>query len=124
MGNNDLTPASPDLVWKIYSGLSEECRHFNGLQSTYRSLASTWLLATFAGIGFVLKDIHTPYSHLFIGGIALAGALGILMLWLLDLKVYHLLLAAAFAEQLRLERKYDWLPRMAHSMMAGQKGQG
>jgi hypothetical protein len=80
-----------DLVWNIYKNLTAQCEHFNTLESTYRALASTWLLAAFAGIGFILKDIHSE-RELYVAAIAAAGAVGILLLWLLDLMVYHRLL--------------------------------
>lgn len=56
MGDEPVTPESPALVWQMYSGLTEQCQHFNTLESSYRTLASTWLLAAFGGIGFLLKE--------------------------------------------------------------------
>lgn len=38
-----------DCVWKIVQECGEEERHFNQLQSVYRGIASSWLLATFGG---------------------------------------------------------------------------
>jgi len=116
--------ASEDLVWDIYKNLTEQCEHFNSIESTYRTLASTWLLAAFAGIGFVLKDIRSEHGSLFIAAIASAAAVGIFLLWLLDLMVYHRLLGAAFAEQLALENRHVWLPQVAHGMMGAHGGAG
>ena len=115
---------SPELVWSIYKALSEQCEHFNGLESSYRTLASTWLLAAFAGMGFVLKEIHTGQQLLLVAGIAAVAAIGILLLWLLDQMVYHRLLSAAFAEQLALERQHAWLPQVAHRMMQAHGNTG
>ena len=117
-------PVSEDLVWEIYKNLTEQCEHFNGIESTYRTLASTWLLAAFAGIGFVLKDIDSEHRPFFIAAIAGAAAVGIFLLWLLDLMVYHRLLGAAFAEQLALESRHAWLPQVAHGMMGAHGGAG
>lgn len=118
--------SAPTLIWDMYKSLTEQCAHFNSLESTYRSLTSTWLLATFGGIGFVLQEqaslkLYVPYL---IAAIAFAGAAGVLLLWLLDLGVYHKLLSSAFSEQLRLEKQNPWLPQVAHKMMETQKGIG
>lgn len=73
-------------------------RHFNQMQSSCRTLASTWLLATLGGIGYVIGNIN--YSPRVIDAktagslIALAGGTGIFLLWLVDIVVYHRLLVA------------------------------
>jgi hypothetical protein len=117
-------PASEDLVWDVYKSLTAQCEHFNSIESTYRTLASTWLLAAFAGIGFIMKDIQSEDVPLFIAAVASAAAIGIFLLWLLDLMVYHRLLGAAFAEQLALEKRHAWLPQVAHGMMGAHGGAG
>lgn len=114
----------PDLVWRIYSDLAQQCQHFNQLESGYRTLASTWLLAAFGGIGLVLKDHVGGAPTLLIAGIAAAGGLGVALLWILDCLVYHSLLAATFTEQLKLESHHSWLPPVAHNMMAAHNGTG
>jgi len=117
-------PASENLVWDMYKNLTEQCQHFNSIESTYRTLASTWLLAAFAGTGFILKELHAENPGFFIAAVAGAAAVGIFLLWLLDLMVYHRLLAAAFAEQMALENQHEWLPQVAHGMMAAHNGAG
>ena len=51
-------PANLDTntAWDVLKELGESERHFNNLETEYRKLASIWLLAGFAGIGFVLKS--------------------------------------------------------------------
>jgi hypothetical protein len=107
-----------DIV-EIYSDIREYEQHFNQIQSNYRGLASTWLLATFAGIGFVWSVNYNPVlpADLLIAGIAVAGSLGIFLLWNLDHNVYHGLLDSVFVEGLRLENKHIWLPQVRHNMM-------
>ncbi len=102
-------------------------RHFNEMQSRYRSLASTWLLATFAALGFVLsnENFEIPFPRLLAAaGLALAGATGIILLWILDLMVYHRLLEATYVEGLRFERLYRWLPKVRTNMWKTQSGKG
>ena len=101
-------------------------RHFNTLQGTYRGMASAWLLASFTAIGFVMsKTINIGIDpELLVAGIALAGCVGIALLWVIDLLVYHRLLDSWFIEGLILEDRYPWLPPFRHNMMQTQKGEG
>jgi hypothetical protein len=105
-------------VWKVVTECGEEERHFNQLQSVYRGIASTWLLATFGAVGYLLYDKDGKLAHPGIaGGVCLLGASGIVLLWLLDLKVYHSLLEAAFWEGQALEKYCPWLPQMREGMV-------
>jgi hypothetical protein len=100
--------------------MGTEERHFNGLQSTYRTLASTWLLVAFAAIGFVLSEkfVGCPFDKLLvIVAIGFMTSIGIILIWNLGLQVYHPLLAAAFKQGLILEKMYPWLPQMRTNMM-------
>src|SRR5690348_6386881 len=86
-------------VWDIVKECGEEERHFNQLQSVYRGIASTWLLATLGAVGYLLfsKDTRGTdprYIHLFSSVICFLGACGIGLIWVLDLRVYHRLLVA------------------------------
>lgn len=101
-------------------------RHFNDLQTSYRNMASGWLLATFAAIGFVIsQNIRVAVDPEFlIAVIAIAGWMGITLLWILDLLVYHRLLDSCFVEGLILEERYPWVPPFRHNMMNTQKGLG
>ena len=115
-----------DRIWKFIQEIGIQERHFNDLQSRYRSMASAWLLATFAAIGFV---ISRPISldidvWLLAAGIAVAGSLGIALLWVVDLLVYHRLLDSCFIESLILEEQYPWLPSIRSNMMKTQRGEG
>lgn len=44
-----------ELSWDILRELESAERHLNHLETDYRRLASIWLLAGFAGMGFILK---------------------------------------------------------------------
>jgi len=108
-------------VWKIILELGENERHFNQLQHQYRMMASTWLLAMFGGVGFAVSHDHLDAPpELLVTVLGVAAALGLTQLWTLDLRVYHQLLDSCFAEGLRLERMYPWLPQIRAGMMASQ----
>src|SRR5258708_7592134 len=115
------------FVWSMMQefGLTE--RHFNEMESRYRALASTWLLATFAGIGYVAAHGHLGVKlnlWIVIAIIGLAGALGIGLLWNLDLLVYHQLLDVSFEEARKLEEIYKWLPPTRTRMIELMPGSG
>lgn len=88
-----------ESVWKIVQECGEEERHFNTLQSVYRGVASSWLLATFGAVGYLMFDKDGHVAHTWLGAaVCIMGALGISLLWMLDLHIYHRLLVAAFEQ--------------------------
>jgi hypothetical protein len=101
-------------------------RHFNEMQARYRALASTWLLATFAGVGFIVSQDKFEILPVEIAviAIALAGASGIGLLWNLDLMVYHQLLDAVFAAGLQLEYSHPRLPSLRRNMVRATASKG
>ncbi len=94
-----------DRTWQQLLEAGQMERHFNQLQASYRALASTWLLATFAGIGFIVVNAKSiPIDWLAAAtGVAVAGAIGIAMVWSLDLLVYHRLLDVIFFTARQIE---------------------
>ena len=114
-----------DQLMEIYNHIGEEERHFNGLELEYRKLASHWLLVTLGAIGFVLSKMEAVpvNSWVLVIGICMAASVGILVIWFLDMKVYHELLHAAFREGVKLERKYpELLPQIRNNMVKSQLG--
>lgn len=112
-----------DKLMKVYDHIGEEERHFNELELEYRKLASQWLLVALGAIGFVLtKQEELPISNwLLVMGICVTASVGIFVLWMLDLKVYHELLHAAFKEGVYLEYKYpEMLPKVRINMLKSQ----
>lgn len=112
-----------ELAWEVLKELGASERHFNNLETEYRKLASLWLLASFAGIGFMLKeslDMAVP-RECAVMGIGFAGSIGIFVLWIVDLLVYHQLLDACFEEAKKIEEKY---PQLSRSRTGMEKTQG
>jgi hypothetical protein len=106
------------FAWQMICDLRNSEEHFNGIKVKCRTLASTWLLAVFAAMGFMISEeiaIGVPVEVVILG-LGLAGAIGILLLWFLDLRVYHRLLDACFIEAESLEKEYPHLPQ-AHKKM-------
>lgn len=108
-------------IWSVVQELGENERHFNNLQHNYRVLASTWLLAMFAGVGFVLTAEKLPISYqLIMTFLGVSSAFGITLLWNLDLRVYHQLLDSCFVEGLKIEKNNLWLPQLRSNMLKTQ----
>lgn len=109
-------------VWPIMQELGAAERHFNTIQGAYRTMASTWLLAALGGVGFIYSTttFTADFSRdLIAGSIAAVAALGVALLWMLDVIVYHELLIAGYYEAQRLETTYEWLPRIRGWRRAG-----
>lgn len=121
---SDVQAEDFDKTWKILSEIGTQERHFNSLQSNYRKLASSWLLAVFGGVGFVLSGRISTEPALLVSGIGLAGGVGIVLLWIMDLLVYQQLLHACFSAGQKLEQEYEWLPRIRTGMLATQGAKG
>jgi zinc ribbon protein len=128
------TPQGFDQVWEIIKEIGVYERHFSQLQHQYRVLASTWILAVFAATGFVLANerlaLDVP-KELAIVGLTIFAGTGITLLWVLDLRVHGMLLAACFNVGLELEDKYPWslpnrpwLPPVRGMMLTSQRGVG
>lgn len=102
---------------EIYKELGTYERHFNQMQNVVRGLASTWLLAAIAGLGYIMDkdsnalgmDVRTIGSL-----IALAGGSGIGLLWVLDIVVYHRLLVAVTkaSKQIEADHQIDGFPQL------------
>jgi hypothetical protein len=115
-----------DRVCKVIGEIGVQERHFNGIESEYRKMASTWLLATFGAMGFSLtQNFQIAIDReVLLAGVAVAGCVGILLLWTIDLLVYHRLLDSCFAEGHKLELRYRWLPPVRVDMMDTQDREG
>ena len=67
--------------------------HFNQIQHQYRFLASSWLLAFFAALGYVYAAASSPIDkNIIFFFLSLVSAIGLTLIWMLDIKVYHQLL--------------------------------
>jgi hypothetical protein len=115
---------APELLWDMLKELGTSERHFNTLEAEYRKLASIWLLAGFAGMGFLLKeDLNVGVvPEVAVLGIGLATSIGIFLLWIVDLLVYHRLLDACFIEARKIEALHPELPQVRANMVQSQFG--
>jgi hypothetical protein len=110
--------------WEIIKVITTSEHHFNNLCFKIRTLASTWLLATFAGVGFLLtKQIgeQLEIDHLLVL-LCWGGAIGIMVLWILDLLIYQKLLHAWFNAREEIEDRNAGFPQIWKTIKATQPG--
>lgn len=103
-----------DKVNISYVEIGEMERHIHGIQARLRLTASLWLWGAFAGMAYILSEnlnIHISNELIFLC-INTTTLLGICMVWLLDLLVYHRQLVWIMSEGSYLEGKYSWLPSL------------
>jgi hypothetical protein len=122
MENEDKQLTKSD-VFQLIEHIGKHEMHFNGLETEYRKLASQWLLAALGASGFILqKDFQFEYKWYLVLGICLAASVGICVLFLMDIKVYHQLLHSFFTERIKLEADYpQFLPAIGIRMVQTQE---
>ena len=108
-----------DQVMQLINHVANEEMHFNSLELEYRKLGSHWLLASLGAMGYLLSRQNTMMLDIWIliSGIAVVSAIGIFILSVMDMKVYHELLHGAYKEGLKLEQVYpEFLPPIRTNM--------
>lgn len=116
-----------DLAMRAYAELGAYERDLGATQSRYRTVALAWLAGTALGALQILTspglalDLH---PLLLLTAVGAVGALGLILMWNLDLMVSNRLLDAVLIEGLRLEQRHDHLPAVRTNMMALYGGRG
>lgn len=112
----------PDQIVSIYAELGNYERHFNQIQSGYRTIASQWLLAAFGAIGYLLVQDGTGSftPETLAAFVSFLASIGLLLLWNLDVNVYHRLLVASFNAGLAFEQNHG-LPNIRSNMNLAKK---
>jgi len=107
-------------IFGVYIRIIDAIKHYDGVQTTYRTLSSTLLLSAFAAIGFLFssKAAKLPFDK-FIGVlfVCVTGLGALTILCVLDLFFQERLLIANFIEAIKLERDNKWLPTIHHDML-------
>lgn len=112
-----------ECYWK----LSEMEERFNSSSAGVRTLASGWLLAALAALGWLL-DPSKPSSWMIPLGLLLVvvcvlGVAGIATLWILDQLVFHRLLNSVFLVGLKMESSDPVIPPLLTDSKSGAKRQ-
>lgn len=118
MKNKKLKQISAEeklIIYGMYTEYIKNIKHFDLLQTYYRLLSSTILLASFLAIGFLFSSqaksipIDRTLSVLLITFISSSLMIS---LWHLDLIFFERLMVSNFAEAFRLELNNEWLPKV------------
>lgn len=107
-----ITYSQKSFILGLYTRLSQFERHFDLITTKYKYIAFTWLLATYAGIGFILSNETQMliFSHLI--GVAVICAVGIIgntLIWHLDINIYHRFWTSLFVEEMIMEESHSFL---------------
>ena len=110
--------------WEIIKSITASEQHFNDLCFKIRTLASTWLLATLAGVGFLVSKTIAAELRVeqLIVFLCWVGSCGIVILWVLDLLVYQRFLAAWFDERKPIEERNSDFPQIRVKISVTQPG--
>jgi len=100
------------LICGLYLKLNQFERHFDSITTKFKKMLLTWIFATFAAIGFLLSTETTklPFNHM--AGVLIVcflGLVGNLIIWHLDMNVYHKFWAAIYIEEIVMEKRYHFL---------------
>jgi hypothetical protein len=122
------TQLSKTEIVALYNAIGTVEGQLGSAQSSYRVLASTWLLACLAGIGFILKDLPDPPElpikpYDVCAGIGIVGALSIILLWVMDICVYQRLLTVNFVAGMKMEGGNPWIPQIRSTIRTDFGGQ-
>jgi hypothetical protein len=114
-----------DRYWK----LSEMEERFNASSGGIRTLASGWLLASLAAIGWLLDPSRGSSNWLVPVGLLVCvvsslSVAGIATLWVLDHLVFKRLLNSVFLVGLRMEKLDPALPPIRTMMLKTMAGRG
>lgn len=110
--------------WSKIELITNAEHHFNNLCFKIRTLASSWLLATMGGVGFLLSraitlDLHNTQLIVLLCWV---GAIGILVLWVLDMLIYQKMLHVWFDSRKEIEERNADFPKIRHNIKKSQPG--
>lgn len=115
-----IYPNKKSIAYGLYFKLISYENHYNLIQTKYKALATTWMLAAFIGIGYLLggKETGIPFNILISTMlICLLAAEGIILVWFLDAGVYYRLIEAIFAEAIKLETRFKFLGKNHQNLL-------
>ena len=111
-----------------YWKLSEMEERFNSSSGSIRALASAWILASLGAIGWLFNSYEFDSWPMPLGLIVVMvsslSTIGITILWVMDLLVFHRLLQSVFLVGLKMENDDSELPPIRSMMMKTQEGSG
>lgn len=109
------------VAYGLYSQIKGHKDYFSRAQGRYRALVSTWIIAAFIGLGYVLSKKEAgsvPISPMIQAAfLSLGAVLGIGLLWHLDIVLHQKLWWASVAELASIEEKYSFITRVNSNIL-------
>jgi hypothetical protein len=109
------------IAYGLFVKMQKLKMHYYSIKLRYKILASTWILASFIGLGYLIsgKEIGLP-TDLFTGiiSVGILAAIGISLLYFFDIFIYHRLLHVIFVVSMDFEKKYKFLPQLSHDAVS------
>lgn len=100
------------IIYGLYSQLSILANFYSRIQNSYKSVASTWLVSTLIGVGYLFsqRESNLPISpYLILIFVFFVSMWGITLIWFLDIYVYQTDFYKVVIEEVKLEKKHKWL---------------
>ncbi|MBX9703348.1 MAG: hypothetical protein K2X39_04265 [Silvanigrellaceae bacterium] len=100
------------IIYKMYNKLTRFEQHFDLITSIYRYLALTWTMVCYAAVIFLLSSSFAssiPKLLIYITFVCAVGIIGLSVIWNLDLNIYTKFWSVMFIEEIRLEKKFNFL---------------
>ncbi|NGX56752.1 MAG: hypothetical protein K1060chlam5_00998 [Candidatus Anoxychlamydiales bacterium] len=113
-------PSKTLIRYGMYCNFIKEIKHFDIMQTFFRLISSTILLSSIAAIGFIysFKTFSFPFQRTAATlMISIIGISTLITIWFVDLKFYEKILVSNFAEAFRMEKDFDFLPKVHHNML-------
>ena len=110
-----LDEGKKSIIYGLFGQLCSLQNFYSRIQSNYKKVALTWLIAVLIAIGYVFsKEVtglpfHPTYVALFI---SISGMFGITLIWFLDIIIYQTYFYGVVVEQIKMEKDYRWLPNI------------
>ena len=104
------------IAYGLFDKLLSYAYHYNLSKRKCKAISTAWLIATFAGYGYLVtnRTSLSPSSNLpALVLISLLAAFGIFLVQFLDVAVYHRLIEAIVVEQLKIEEQH---PNLCHAV--------
>lgn len=100
------------MIYGLYALVNQFELHVDRITNKYKYITLTWLLATYAAIGFFFsvesKDLEIN-KHFVASILSILGIIGVLSIWFLDLCVYQRFWGAFFLAEANMEKRYEFL---------------
>ena len=123
MANDQKNSDEKEDILKQYERLLLHENQFNIHIAEIRKIASAWLLADMGAMAYILKGaqngVLNPLDQTMILVVGLLGAIGLVVLWIMDRMVYAQLLDATIFLALKMEQEHaKELPQIRSTILA------